>query len=190
MPFTIASGTKEFCVGLKEMKNFMKFIFKNLFVCSLILLTASFTLSNGAERSNIGIVRNDSLTADSLVLRQDTIKSDSVENKDTIIVNPEGGQWTATYYGNTYKGVRHTANGDRFDMNAMTCAAPKKYKFGTYLRVENKANGKSVIVRVTDRGGFGNRCIDLTYGAFAKIASHRTGKIRINVYNLGDKKPV
>lgn len=175
-------------VSVKRNEEIMKFIFKNLFVCSLIL--ASFTLCNGAGRSDENIVKNDSLTADSLVLRQDTIKSDSVNEKDIIIVNPEEGQWTATYYGNNYKGVRYTANGERFNMNAMTCAAPKKYKFGTYLRVENKANGKSVIVRVTDRGGFGNRCIDLTYGSFAKIASHRTGRIRINVYNLGEKKPV
>ena len=167
----------------------MKFIFKNLFLCSFVLMMLSFTLCEGSVESTVRVV-NDSLTADSLVLRQDTIITDSVESKDTVIVNPEEGQWTATYYCNTYKGARHTANGEKFNMNNMTCAAPKKYKFGTYLRVENKANGKSVIVKVTDRGAFGNRCIDLTYGAFANIASHRTGRIKVNVYNLGNNKPV
>ena len=91
------------------------------------------------------------------------------------------GKYTATYYGNTYKTVRHTANGDVFNKNAMTCAAPKHYKFGTMLEVTNVNNGKSVTVKVTDRGGFGNNVIDLTYGAFGKIANHSSGRIKVNV---------
>lgn len=91
------------------------------------------------------------------------------------------GIYTATYYGDRYKTTRHTANGDVFDKNAMTCAAPKKYKFGTMLEVTNVSNGKSVIVKVTDRGGFGNNVIDLTHGAFGKIAKHSTGRIKVNV---------
>lgn len=87
----------------------------------------------------------------------------------------------ATYYGNTYKTPRKTANGDSFNMYAMTCAAPKRYKFGTMLKVTNLSNNKSVVVRVNDRGAFGNHTIDLTYGAFGKIASHRTGRIKIKV---------
>lgn len=146
-----------------------------------------------AEKNDSICLEKDSLMIDCLkndILRinMDTICIDSIIDKDTI--NPDEGNWTATYYGNTYKGVRYTANGERFNMNNMTCAAPKKYKFGTYLRVENKANGKSVIVKVTDRGAFGNKCIDLTHVAFGKIASHRDGRIKINVYNLGSNKQV
>ena len=100
--------------------------------------------------------------------------------KQTTAVKHVGG-YTATYYGNTYKTVRHTANGDVFDKNAMTCAAPKHYKFGTMLKVTNVNNGKSVTVRVNDRGGFGSRTIDLTHGAFGKIANHGSGRIKINV---------
>ena len=88
---------------------------------------------------------------------------------------------TATYYGDRYKTVRHTANGDRFNMHAMTCAAPPRYKFGTMLKVTNLANNKSVIVKVTDRGYLGNHTIDLTYGAFGKIANHRDGRVKIKV---------
>lgn len=91
------------------------------------------------------------------------------------------GNWMATYYGNQYRTVRRTANGDVFNMNAMTCAAPKKYKFGTQLKVTNIANGKSVVVRVNDRGGFGSNVIDLTHGAFGKIANHSSGRIKVNV---------
>lgn len=103
---------------------------------------------------------------------------------DTTSIKHEVGNWTATYYGNTYKTVRRTANGDVFNMNAMTCAAPKSYKFGTKLKITNLSNGKTVIVTVTDRGGFGNRTIDLTYGAFGKIANHRSGRIKITVQVL------
>lgn len=92
--------------------------------------------------------------------------------------------YTATHYGSQYMTVRYTANGERFDKNAMTCAAPSHFKFGTILRVTNKANGKSVDVRVNDRGAFGNRNIDLTYGAFAKIAEHRTGRIQVSVTKI------
>ena len=102
--------------------------------------------------------------------QQETIKKEIVHNG-----------WTATYYGNHYKTVRHTANGDVFDKNAMTCAAPKHYKFGTMLKVTNINNGKSVVVRVNDRGGFGNRTVDLTHGAFGKIANHSSGRIKVNV---------
>lgn len=89
--------------------------------------------------------------------------------------------YTATYYGDRYKTARKTASGEAFNMHAMTCAAPKHFSFGTKLRVTNLANNKSVIVKVTDRGYLGNNTIDLTYGAFGKIASHRTGRIKINV---------
>jgi rare lipoprotein A len=88
--------------------------------------------------------------------------------------------WTATYYGDKYKTPRKTASGERFNMHAMTCAAPPKYKFGTMLRVTNLANKKSVVVKVTDRGYLVNT-IDLTYGAFAKIAKHRDGRVKIKV---------
>ena len=98
----------------------------------------------------------------------------------------EYGDWTATYYGNTYKTQRWTANWEKFNMNAMTCAAPRRYKFNSYLLVVNVVNGKGVVVKVTDRGAFGERTIDLTHGAFAKIATHREGRIKIKLYQLGD----
>lgn len=75
----------------------------------------------------------------------------------------------ASYYGNTYKGKRRTANGEVFNMNAMTCAS-MIHPFGTILKVTNTKNGKSVIVRVTDRGRFSSNKLDLTYGAWGKIA--------------------
>ena len=70
-----------------------------------------------------------------------------------------------------------TANGERFDPDGLT-AAHKTLPFNTRIRVTNQANGKSVVVRVNDRGPFvGGRCIDLARGAFAQIASLGSGVI-------------
>ena len=97
------------------------------------------------------------------------------------VIHTEKGKWKATYYGNHYKTRRLTANGDVFNVHAMTCAAPKKFKFGTKLKITNLENKKSVIVKVNDRGGFGHNVIDLTYHAFKKIAEHSKGKIKVKV---------
>ena len=105
----------------------------------------------------------------------------NINIKAQKVISHEHGHWTATFYGNKYKKPRKTASGETFNMHAMTCAAPKKYKFGTMLRITNLANKKSVIVRVNDRGGFGHRTIDLTYSAFGKIAKHREGRVKIKV---------
>jgi len=76
-----------------------------------------------------------------------------------------------------------TASGERLDDNAMTCAHPT-LPFGTMLKVSY--NGKSIVVRVNDRGPANRlvrqgRGLDLTKGAFAKLAPLRLGLIRVVV---------
>lgn len=74
----------------------------------------------------------------------------------------------ASYY-SKYHHNRKTANGERFDMNALT-AAHKSLPFNCKIKVTNKSNGKSVIVRINDRGPFhGNRVLDLSYAAAKTI---------------------
>ena len=71
---------------------------------------------------------------------------------------------TASWYGPGFHG-RRTANGERFDQDALT-AAHKTLPFGTRVRVINHATGRSVVVRINDRGPFvGGRSIDLSRGA-------------------------
>jgi rare lipoprotein A len=78
-----------------------------------------------------------------------------------------------------------TANGEHFDPDGFT-AANKTMPFNTQVRVTNKANGKSVVVRINDRGPYsGNRCIDLARGAFKTIASLSTGVIQASYEVLG-----
>jgi len=75
-----------------------------------------------------------------------------------------------------------TANGERYNEDAFTCAS-LDYKFNTFLKVTNIGNGKAVIVRVTDRGNFKKygRILDLSRGAFAKIADLKIGVIKVKV---------
>lgn len=80
----------------------------------------------------------------------------------------------ASYYHDRFNG-RRTASGRKFDNNKYT-AAHRKLPFGTKLKVTNEANGKSVVVEVTDRGPFTRgRHIDLTKKAFMEIAGKGWG---------------
>lgn len=74
------------------------------------------------------------------------------------------------------------ANGKVFNENALTCAC-RLYPLGTMLKITNIENGKSVIVKVTDRIGkrFAKSRIDLSKKAFQNIASLKKGLIKISV---------
>ena len=87
----------------------------------------------------------------------------------------------ASWYGGKFHG-RTTTSGEKFNKWAMT-AASNSHKMGTKLLVTNKANGKSVVVRVNDTGGFKKygRTLDLSRGAFAKIADINQGLIKIKI---------
>lgn len=74
----------------------------------------------------------------------------------------------ASWYGRPFHG-RKTASGELYNMNAMS-AAHKTLPLPSYARVTNPANGRSIIVRVNDRGPFvKGRIIDLSYGAATKL---------------------
>lgn len=86
----------------------------------------------------------------------------------------------ASYYGNEFSG-RKTANGERFDQGKLT-AAHRTLPFGTHVKVTNKQNGKSVVVRVNDRGPFAKgRVIDLSSSAFKSIAYLGVGVIPVHI---------
>lgn len=79
-----------------------------------------------------------------------------------------------------------TAFGESFDMNALT-AAHRTYPHNTIVKVTNIANGKSVIVRINDRGPFiEGRDMDLSLASFTTIAERSKGKIRATFERLGD----
>ena len=76
---------------------------------------------------------------------------------------------------------RETASGERLNQKANT-AAHKKLPFGTMVKVTNVKNGKSVLVRINDRGPFvKGRIIDLTRSAFASIGNLESGIIDVKI---------
>lgn len=87
----------------------------------------------------------------------------------------------ASFYSDAHHGKR-TASGDVFDMNKLTTAS-NSHKMGTMLKVTNVKNGKSVVVKVNDTGGFKKygRLLDLSKAAFAQIADLRVGIITVMV---------
>ncbi|ALD03152.1 MAG: septal ring lytic transglycosylase RlpA family protein [Acinetobacter sp.] len=86
----------------------------------------------------------------------------------------------ASWYGRQFHG-RKTASGETFDMNAMT-AAHRSLPLNCYIRVTNKNNGKSVVVKVNDRGPFhGNRVLDLSYGAAKQLGITNAGTAKVNI---------
>ena len=86
----------------------------------------------------------------------------------------------ATYYGKEFAGQR-TASGEKFNPGAMT-AAHRTLPFGTRVRVTNSHNGRSVIVRINDRGPFvKGRSIDLSSGAARAIGMGSAANVRIEV---------
>ena len=86
----------------------------------------------------------------------------------------------ATYYGQEFAGHR-AASGEKFNPNGMT-AAHRTFPFGTRVRVTNSSNGRSIIVRINDRGPFvKGRAIDLSSGAARAIGMGSTGNVRMEV---------
>lgn len=94
----------------------------------------------------------------------------------------------ASWYGPDFHG-RPTANGETYNMNHLT-AAHRTLPFNTMLRVENLDNGKSVVVRVNDRGPYiGNRIIDLSRAAAREIDMIGSGTAKVVLYLIreGDR---
>ncbi len=89
----------------------------------------------------------------------------------------------ASWYGPGFHG-RTTANGERFNQGAMT-AAHKTLPFGTKLKVTYKRTGKSVIVRINDRGPFiRGRMLDLSKGAAGRIGLISAGAGQVCIQKI------
>lgn len=91
----------------------------------------------------------------------------------------------ASWYGQQFHG-RLTANGERFDMNSLSAAHPTM-PLPAYARVTNMDNGRSVVVRVNDRGPFAHdRVIDLSRKTAAVLDFKHKGTARVRVQFVGD----
>jgi rare lipoprotein A (peptidoglycan hydrolase) len=87
----------------------------------------------------------------------------------------DSGSCKASYYSEG----QMTASGERFDPNELT-AAHRTLPFGTKVRVTNKSNDRSVIVRINDRGPFvSDRCLDLSKAAMEEVGGTGSGVISV-----------
>jgi rare lipoprotein A len=94
----------------------------------------------------------------------------------------------ASWYGKTHHG-RTTANGEKFDMEALT-AAHRTLPFGTIVKVTNLSNNRSVNVRINDRGPYvAGRIIDLSSRAARELGIAENGVARVRIEQLPPAPP-
>jgi len=106
------------------------------------------------------------------------------------IVNLDSVQYgVASYYAAKFQG-RLTASGEKYDSTKLT-AAHNGLPFGTWVRVTNRRNKRSVIVKINDRLHHANtRVVDLSAAAAKKLGFYSRGLTKVKVEVLGKKKPV
>ena len=98
-------------------------------------------------------------------------------------VNSDGKLGVASWYGRQFHGKK-TANGERYDMFAMT-AAHNSLPLSSYVEVTNLKNKRSVVVRINDRGPFhGNRILDLSYAAAKELGINQSGTTSVQIRPL------
>jgi len=112
-------------------------------------------------------------------------KSTDISPSSANIYSEEG---NASWYGAPFHG-RKASNGEIYDMNKMT-AAHRTLPFNSMVRVTNLNNGKSTVVRITDRGPFvDNRIIDLSRAAAQEIESIGPGVVPVRIEVLSGPDP-
>lgn len=153
---------------------------RTLKIVSIILITACLAfvdLSDTAAGENSGFTKI-------------TISKDAKPNLTSVEYN-DIGIMTASWYGPRFHG-KLTANGEIYNQTALT-AAHKSLPFGTVLKVTNIRNGRSVIVRINDRGPYiDGRDLDLSKGTAQALGMISRGVIRVTVKEIAlkDTSPI
>ncbi len=134
-----------------------------------------------SARSDTGIVQ---ITADSMTLAIDSVRYlDSMAKESKLMYG------LASFYSKKFHG-RRTASGEIFNVNKMTCAC-NKVPLGTWLRVTNLKNGRSIVVKANDRlHPRMKRLVDLTPAGARELNFIKAGLTRVKVEILGKKPPV
>ena len=152
------------------MKN-LKYIFVILLIGGLVLTVKNESAADDINSANIE------------GMNLSTIENNTVAEAKPAINVAGMGFMKASWYGPKFHG-KLTANGEVYDQMAFT-AAHKSLPFGTMLKLTNLENGKSVIVRINDRGPYiKGRDIDLSKGAAIALGSIKPGVIKVKVEQL------
>ena len=150
---------------------------KSLLIVFFILVVGGlvgFSVLNNAKNGN-----NEQVLVDEFIPK--TIKENNVNISAVNYI--DRGTMKASWYGPKFHG-KYTANGEIYDQMAFT-AAHKQLKFGTLLKVTNPKNGRSVIVRINDRGPYiEGRDLDLSKGAAIELGMMRKGVARLKIQEV------
>jgi len=139
---------------------------KIVFIISLVAVSIGFNLSDTSAVEINGAAKI-------------TVSKDAEPSMTSVNFN-DMGVMTASWYGPRFHG-KLTANGEQYNQMALT-AAHKSLPFGTVLQVTNLKNGKSVIVRINDRGPFiEGRDLDLSKGTALNLGMIDRGVIKVKV---------
>lgn len=162
---------------------------------AVALVAAVFLLTARSVQADAGLPRPASTPP--AVLSAASATPASLADQEPPIpqtTNQEASKWhnrihgIASWYGGVFNG-RRTASGEIYNMYAMTACHPT-LPFGSIVRVVNRTNHRSVVVRITDRGDLvqEGRIIDLSYGAAEKIGMTWNGlaKVDLQVLSLGN----
>jgi len=150
---------------------------KSLLIVFLILVVGGlvgFTVLKNAENET-----SRQVLVDEFIPK--TVKENNVNT--SAIKYIDRGTMKASWYGPKFHG-KYTANGEVYDQMALT-AAHKHLKFGTLLKVTNPKNGRSVVVRINDRGPYiEGRDLDLSKGAAIELGMMRKGVARLKIEEI------
>ena len=117
-----------------------------------------------------------------------TVSFTATDTARTTESKPKVLYGTASFYSNSFNGKK-TANGEIYSQKKMT-AACNVLPLGTWIRVTNLRNGRSVLVKTNDRlHARMKRVVDLSRGAAEKLNYIKSGLTRVRVEVLGKKKP-
>ena len=151
---------------------------KIVFITSLVAVSVGFNLSDTSASEINGVAKI-------------TVSKDAEPNMKSVNFN-DLGVMTASWYGPRFHG-KLTANGEQYNQMALT-AAHKSLPFGTVLQVTNLKNGKSVIVRINDRGPFiEGRDLDLSKGTALNLGMVSRGVIKVKISEVlinSDTNPI
>jgi rare lipoprotein A len=181
MKSSISSSACHFGSNHNKQKSNFKTVGKKslLFFLLIACVTLASSQNINADKQKLAI-QNDTVTKSKILLTQQEVDSDSL-----LVVDGNFKFYKksahASYYHDKFHG-RKTASGKKYNKNQYT-AAHKKLPFGTFVKVTNEVNGKSVIVEINDRGPFVRaREIDLSRRAFMEIANNKSsGLMRVTL---------
>lgn len=145
-----------------------------VFLTLVVGVLVGFTVLKSDNNEQIERILTDEFVP--TTVKENTVNTSAVELIDR-------GTMKASWYGPKFHG-KMTANGEVYDQMALT-AAHKSMSFGTLLKITNPKNGRSVIVRINDRGPYvEGRDLDLSKGAAIELGILRRGVARLKIQEV------